>query len=55
VLEKKGGPIVKTWLIDLKSGDGSCKLTDKDAKADAGFTMVDDDFMQLVTGKLNPQ
>jgi len=28
VLEKKGGPVTKAWLIDLKNGDGDVKLGD---------------------------
>lgn len=54
VLNKKGGKVVKSWLIDLKSGDGLCKEGKAD-KPDAVFTMTDDDCYLVCTGKLNPQ
>jgi 3-hydroxyacyl-CoA dehydrogenase/3a,7a,12a-trihydroxy-5b-cholest-24-enoyl-CoA hydratase len=52
--EKKGGEIVKSWKIDLKNGSGSCKEGPADSY-DALFTMVDDDFVAVCNGKLNPQ
>lgn len=40
---KKGGPIKKTWIIDLKNNQGGVQVgTNKDA--DATFTMTDNDF-----------
>ena len=42
-------------LIDLKSGEGvvqSCRAGDK---ADCVIAMKDSDYVQLMTGKLNPQ
>jgi 3-hydroxyacyl-CoA dehydrogenase/3a,7a,12a-trihydroxy-5b-cholest-24-enoyl-CoA hydratase len=54
ILEKKGGPVVKSWTIDLKNGNASCKEGAAE-KYDALFTMTDDDFVQVCLGKLNPQ
>jgi 3-hydroxyacyl-CoA dehydrogenase/3a,7a,12a-trihydroxy-5b-cholest-24-enoyl-CoA hydratase len=54
ILEKKGGEVVKSWKIDLKNGNGSCK-EGKAEQYDALFTMTDDDFVQVCNGKLNPQ
>ena len=53
ILEKKGGPVVKTWTVDLKNGTGSCKEGKLD-NPDATFTFTDDDFSDMVAGKLNP-
>lgn len=53
ILRKKGDKPESTFTIDLKNGDG--KVTKgKAPKADAIFTMTDDDFEQVCTGKLNP-
>lgn len=50
---KKGGPVAKTYTIDLKNGNG--KVTPGEtAKPDATFTMVDEDFANVCLGKLNP-
>jgi len=46
VLTKKGGPVAKTYFIDLKNGAGSLS-EGKGDKPDASFTMVDDDFYAL--------
>jgi 3-hydroxyacyl-CoA dehydrogenase/3a,7a,12a-trihydroxy-5b-cholest-24-enoyl-CoA hydratase len=54
ILEKKGGAVVKTWTIDLKNGNGSCKEGAPE-KFDAKFIMTDDDFVDVTSGKLNPQ
>ena len=48
------GKAPTTWTIDLKNGSGSIKKA-KEGKADATFTMIDDDAMALFQGKLNPQ
>ena len=54
ILKAKGGPVDTCWLIDLKNGKGSVKQgRAKDAAAT--FTMVDEDYTQVVDGKLNPQ
>jgi 3-hydroxyacyl-CoA dehydrogenase/3a,7a,12a-trihydroxy-5b-cholest-24-enoyl-CoA hydratase len=51
---KKGGPIKKSWIIDLKNKEGGVMVgTNKDA--DATFTMTDGDFEQVCLGTLNPQ
>jgi len=36
IIKSKGGPIVKSWTIDLKSGQGSVS-NDKKGTADATF------------------
>ena len=54
ITEKKGGEVVKTWKIDLKNENGSCKEGPAE-KYDALFTMTDSDFEQVCLGKLNPQ
>jgi len=51
---EKGKPPVKIWTIDLKNGNGKV-FEGKADKPDATFTFTDDDFEQIVTGKLNPQ
>ncbi len=43
----------RSWLVDLKSGNGS--LSESEDKADCMITISDADFVQLVDGKLNPQ
>jgi 3-hydroxyacyl-CoA dehydrogenase/3a,7a,12a-trihydroxy-5b-cholest-24-enoyl-CoA hydratase len=49
----KGAPVAKTFVIDLKNGQG--KVFEGKQQVDATFTMVDDDFEQVCLGKLNPQ
>jgi 3-hydroxyacyl-CoA dehydrogenase/3a,7a,12a-trihydroxy-5b-cholest-24-enoyl-CoA hydratase len=53
ILQKKGGPVVKKFVIDLKNGKG--KVYEGTTNADATFTMVDEDFEAVCLGKLNPQ
>lgn len=54
ITQKKGGPIKKTWVIDLKNKTGGVHVgSDKDA--DATFTMTDGDFEMVCLGTLNPQ
>ncbi|CAH1255038.1 HSD17B4 [Branchiostoma lanceolatum] len=44
------------WTIDLKTGSGSVyKGTPKQGKPDTTVTIADQDFVDLVTGKLNGQ
>ena len=51
ITKKKGGPIAKSWIIDLKHGKGNVKVGEtKDA--DASFVMQDDDFVAVSEGKL---
>lgn len=50
----KSGSDVKSWTIDLKNGKGS--VTEGAAtKADATISVSDDDFIDLVEGKINGQ
>ena len=42
------------YEINMKDGNGYCK-SGKPAKADATFTMTDDDFEKVCMGTLNPQ
>uniref|UniRef100_A0AAY4DKT1 Peroxisomal multifunctional enzyme type 2 n=1 Tax=Denticeps clupeoides TaxID=299321 RepID=A0AAY4DKT1_9TELE len=51
----KGGQTCAQWTIDLKSGSGSLHQGPYAGKADVTLTVSDDDFMQVVLGKLNPQ
>ena len=39
ITEKKGGPVAKTWIIDLKNGNGDVKVG-VDNNADATFTYI---------------
>ncbi len=41
--------------IDLKNGSGSLQKGPYSGKVDVTFTVSDDDFMEVVQGKLNPQ
>merc|ERR1711990_310694 len=54
ITKKKGEKASAIYAIDLKNGQGK---TTKGApeKADATFTMTDDDFFNVCMGKLNPQ
>jgi (3R)-3-hydroxyacyl-CoA dehydrogenase / 3a,7a,12a-trihydroxy-5b-cholest-24-enoyl-CoA hydratase / enoyl-CoA hydratase 2 len=54
VLDKKGGKVVKQWTIDLKNGQGAVTEGPCD-KYNALFSVSDEDFYQICTGKLNPQ
>ncbi len=54
LLEKKGGKSIKSFVIDLKNGNGGLKDGTVD-KYDALFTMTDGDFHLVTHGKLNPQ
>lgn len=48
---------VKSWLLDLKNGAGACKelSAGETPKADCTVSMKDGDFVQLMSGKLQPQ
>lgn len=41
--------------IDLKNGGGSLQKGPYGGKVDVTFTVADEDFMEVVQGKLNPQ
>uniref|UniRef100_A0A8C1NNN1 Hydroxysteroid (17-beta) dehydrogenase 4 n=1 Tax=Cyprinus carpio TaxID=7962 RepID=A0A8C1NNN1_CYPCA len=49
----RDGRTVREWTMDLKTGGGS--LRSGASKADVIFTVSDEDFMEVVKGKLNPQ
>lgn len=51
----KGGDVAARWTIDLKTGAGSLHKGPFSGKADVTLTVSDDDFMDVVLGKLNPQ
>uniref|UniRef100_A0A668ASW3 Hydroxysteroid (17-beta) dehydrogenase 4 n=1 Tax=Myripristis murdjan TaxID=586833 RepID=A0A668ASW3_9TELE len=51
----KNGKTAAQWTIDLKSGTGSLHKGPYSGKADVTFTVSDEDFMEVVQGKLNPQ
>ncbi|KAI6652654.1 Non-specific lipid-transfer protein-like [Oopsacas minuta] len=50
-----GGPggLSKKWVVDLKNGNGSVK--EGDGKADCTIMISDDNFADMVSGKLNGQ
>lgn len=54
IIPKKGAKPELIAEINMKDGNGYCKKQ-KPAKADATFTMTDDDFEAVCLGKLNPQ
>ncbi|KAM4552058.1 sterol carrier protein 2 [Odontesthes bonariensis] len=43
-----------TWVVNVKHGKGSV-ITDPDEKADCTLSIGDEDLLDLMTGKLNPQ
>uniref|UniRef100_A0A3B4BVJ4 Peroxisomal multifunctional enzyme type 2 n=1 Tax=Pygocentrus nattereri TaxID=42514 RepID=A0A3B4BVJ4_PYGNA len=51
----KGGKIAAQWTIDLKTGNGALHKGPYTGKADVTFIVADEDFMEVVMGKLNPQ
>jgi len=70
-LEKKGAELVKringifrfdvkngdekaVWIVDVKNGTGSVS-TDENGKGDVTITMNDEDLLNVMLGKLNPQ
>lgn len=51
----KDGKNVAQWTIDLKNGSGSLHKGPYSGKVDVTITVSDEDFMEVVLGKLNPQ
>ena len=54
ISKAKGQPAAKSWVIDLKNGQGAVEVG-KVQNPDATFAMTDDDFEAVCLGKLNPQ
>ena len=52
VLDKKGG-YATSWIVDLKNGNGSVTKS-TEGKPDTIFTVVDSDFIELASKKLEP-
>ncbi|ETE61358.1 Peroxisomal multifunctional enzyme type 2 [Ophiophagus hannah] len=53
-INKDNKPTVQ-WTIDLKNGSGEIYQGPARGKADTIFTVSDEDFMNLILGKINPQ
>ncbi|XP_037536897.1 peroxisomal multifunctional enzyme type 2 [Nematolebias whitei] len=51
----KDGKKAAQWTIDLKNGSGSLHKGPYGEKVDLTFTVSDEDFMDVVTGKIPPQ
>ncbi|XP_034548786.1 peroxisomal multifunctional enzyme type 2 [Notolabrus celidotus] len=51
----KDGKSSAEWTIDLKNGSGSLHKGPYSGKADVTLTLSDENFMEVVQGKLNPQ
>ncbi|XP_067839112.1 peroxisomal multifunctional enzyme type 2 [Heptranchias perlo] len=51
----KDGKTAAQWTIDLKNGSGELYKGTARHQADTTFTLSDEDFIQVVSGKLNPQ
>lgn len=51
----KGGNTVAKWTIDLKNGSGKVYQGPAKGSADTTFILSDEDFMEVVLGKLDPQ
>ena len=46
---------MKSWLVNLKKGDGSVTVVDKKTKADCIMMISDDNLVKLFNGKLDGQ
>ncbi|NWS70930.1 DHB4 enzyme, partial [Crotophaga sulcirostris] len=51
----KDGKTAMQWTIDLKNGSGAVYQGPARTSADTTFTLSDEDFMDVVQGKTNPQ
>jgi 3-hydroxyacyl-CoA dehydrogenase/3a,7a,12a-trihydroxy-5b-cholest-24-enoyl-CoA hydratase len=49
------GAETRSWILDLKNGSGSISQAKADSKADCTIAIKDEDFVQLMAGKLNAQ
>ena len=54
ITPKKGAKPAKVYELDLKNGNGTV-IEHRPKKADATFTMTDDDFEAVCMGKMNGQ
>ncbi|KAL2293933.1 hypothetical protein Nmel_007633, partial [Mimus melanotis] len=51
----KDGKTAMQWTIDLKNGSGAVYQGPARSSADTTFTLSDEDFMDVVQQKINPQ
>ncbi|KFP39798.1 Peroxisomal multifunctional enzyme type 2, partial [Chlamydotis macqueenii] len=51
----KDGKTAMQWTIDLKNGSGAVYQGPARSSADTTFTLSDEDFMDVVQQKTNPQ
>ncbi|XP_077572261.1 peroxisomal multifunctional enzyme type 2 [Stigmatopora nigra] len=51
----KDGKTAGEWTIDLKNGSGALHRGAYSGKPDVTYSVSDDDFVDIVRGKLNPQ
>ncbi|XP_072137553.1 peroxisomal multifunctional enzyme type 2 isoform X2 [Mobula birostris] len=51
----KDGKTARQWTIDLKNGSGELYQGVARHQADTTFKLSDEDFMEVISGKLNPQ
>ena len=51
ILDKKG--TATSWIVDLKNGNGSVTKS-TEGKPDTIFTVLDSDFIELASKKLEP-
>ncbi|EGC33352.1 hypothetical protein DICPUDRAFT_48962 [Dictyostelium purpureum] len=52
----KNGSKVQSWVLDLKNGSGSISVgSESKGKPNVTIAVSDDDFTQIMTGKLNAQ
>jgi len=49
------GDAKRSWLLDLKNGSGALSDANESTKADCTIAISDENFVQLMSGKLNAQ